>query len=56
MCNNRCVFCVSGQRTAMREAFPIEAEPVLEKLRARPDKAAPRPVAAKPAGPTVIRR
>jgi MoaA/NifB/PqqE/SkfB family radical SAM enzyme len=33
MCNNRCVFCVSGQRTAMREAFPIEAEPVLEKLR-----------------------
>lgn len=33
MCNNRCVFCVSGQRTAMREAFPLEAEPVLEKLR-----------------------
>ena len=33
MCNNRCVFCVSGQRTAMREAFPIEAGPVLEKLR-----------------------
>ncbi len=33
MCNNRCVFCVSGQRTAMREAFPIEAAPVLEKLR-----------------------
>jgi hypothetical protein len=33
MCNNRCVFCVSGQRTAMREAFPIAAEPVLAKLR-----------------------
>ena len=33
MCNNRCVFCVSGQRTAQREAFPIEAEPVIEKLR-----------------------
>ena len=32
MCNNRCVFCVSGQRTAMREAFPLEAAPVLEKL------------------------
>ena len=33
MCNNRCVFCVSGQRTAMREAFPIAAAPVLDKLR-----------------------
>ena len=33
MCNNRCVFCVSGQRTAMREAFPIAADPVVEKLR-----------------------
>ena len=33
MCNNRCVFCVSGQRTAMREAFPIEADPVIAKLR-----------------------
>ena len=32
MCNNRCVFCVSGQRTAMREAFPIPAAPVIEKL------------------------
>ncbi len=32
MCNNRCVFCVSGQRTAMREAFPLEAAPVIEKL------------------------
>ena len=28
MCNNRCVFCVSGQRTAMREAFPLEADPI----------------------------
>lgn len=33
MCNNRCVFCVSGQRTAMREAFPIAPDPVVEKLR-----------------------
>ncbi len=33
MCNNRCVFCVSGQRTAMREAMPLEAEPVIERLR-----------------------
>src|SRR5207248_4272043 len=33
MCNNRCVFCVSGQRTAMREAFPLEAPPILEKIR-----------------------
>ena len=33
MCNNRCVFCVSGQRTAMREAFPLPAAPVLERLR-----------------------
>ncbi len=32
MCNNRCVFCVSGQRTAMREAFPVAAAPVIEKL------------------------
>lgn len=33
MCNNRCVFCVSGQRTAMREALPLEADPIIEKLR-----------------------
>ncbi len=33
MCNNRCVFCVSGQRTAMREAFPMAAAPVIERLR-----------------------
>ncbi len=33
MCNNRCVFCVSGQRTAMGEARPIEAAPIVEKLR-----------------------
>ncbi|MGZ3456460.1 MAG: radical SAM protein [Polyangiales bacterium] len=33
MCNNRCVFCVSGQRTAMREAFPVAADPIVEKLR-----------------------
>lgn len=33
MCNNRCVFCVSGQRTAMREAFPLPTAPVLQRLR-----------------------
>jgi len=33
MCNNRCVFCVSGQRTADRDAFPLEAAPLLEKIR-----------------------
>jgi len=32
MCNNRCVFCVSGQRTELREAFPIAADPVLARL------------------------
>jgi molybdenum cofactor biosynthesis enzyme MoaA len=34
MCNNRCVFCVSGQRTANRDAFPLEAPPLLESIRA----------------------
>ena len=33
MCNNRCVFCVSGQRTAMGEALPLEVEPILERIR-----------------------
>jgi MoaA/NifB/PqqE/SkfB family radical SAM enzyme len=33
MCNNRCVFCVSGQRTAMREAFPIVADPILARIK-----------------------
>jgi MoaA/NifB/PqqE/SkfB family radical SAM enzyme len=33
MCNNRCVFCVSGQRTQMREAFPLEADPILRSIR-----------------------
>jgi len=32
MCNNRCVFCVSGQRTAMGEALPLPAAPVIAKL------------------------
>jgi MoaA/NifB/PqqE/SkfB family radical SAM enzyme len=32
MCNNRCVFCVSGQRTEMREAFPVAGDPVIERL------------------------
>ena len=33
MCNNRCVFCVSGQRTAMGEAGPMPVEPLLERIR-----------------------
>jgi MoaA/NifB/PqqE/SkfB family radical SAM enzyme len=33
MCNNRCVFCVSGQRTAMREAFPLLADPILLRIK-----------------------
>lgn len=33
MCNNRCVFCVSGQRTEMREALPLAADPILESIR-----------------------
>lgn len=33
MCNNRCVFCVSGQRTERREALPVAGDPVIEKLR-----------------------
>lgn len=33
MCNNRCVFCVSGQRTAMGEAGPMPVEPILEEIR-----------------------
>ncbi|MBI2392107.1 MAG: radical SAM protein [Deltaproteobacteria bacterium] len=33
MCNNRCVFCVSGQRTERREALPLAGDPVIEKLR-----------------------
>ncbi len=34
MCNNRCVFCVSGQRTALGEAGPTPTEPLLEVVRA----------------------
>lgn len=33
MCNNRCVFCVSGQRTAMGEAGPMPIEPILDAIR-----------------------
>ncbi|MBO6939411.1 MAG: radical SAM protein [Deltaproteobacteria bacterium] len=32
MCNNRCVFCVSGQRTDRGEAKPMEASPLLERI------------------------
>lgn len=33
MCNNRCVFCVSGQRTAMGEAGPMPVAPILDAVR-----------------------
>lgn len=33
MCNNRCVFCVSGQRSAQRVALPIDGSEVIERLR-----------------------
>jgi len=32
MCNNRCVFCVSGQRTERGEAKPMDASPLLERI------------------------
>lgn len=32
MCNNRCVFCVSGQRTGMGEARPLETQPILDRI------------------------
>lgn len=32
MCNNRCVFCVSGQRTGLGEAGPLAVEPILERV------------------------
>ncbi|MGE0790779.1 MAG: radical SAM protein [Sandaracinaceae bacterium] len=33
MCNNRCVFCVSGQRTQMGQAGPMPADPILARIR-----------------------
>ena len=33
LCNNRCVFCVSGQLTQDRMAPPIELEPIVRALR-----------------------
>lgn len=32
MCNNRCVFCVSGQETALGRAGPMERSPLLAML------------------------
>lgn len=32
MCNNRCVFCVSGQQTALGRARPLPLDPILERL------------------------
>jgi MoaA/NifB/PqqE/SkfB family radical SAM enzyme len=34
MCNNRCVFCVSGQETALGRARPLDREPILAEIRA----------------------
>jgi MoaA/NifB/PqqE/SkfB family radical SAM enzyme len=34
MCNNRCVFCVSGQETELGRAGPALADPAIEQLRA----------------------
>jgi MoaA/NifB/PqqE/SkfB family radical SAM enzyme len=34
LCNNRCVFCVSGQRTARGQAGVAELEPLLASIRA----------------------
>jgi len=33
MCNNRCRFCVSGQRTGMGAAGPLDVEPILARIR-----------------------
>ncbi|MBI3783158.1 MAG: radical SAM protein [Deltaproteobacteria bacterium] len=32
LCNNRCVFCSSGQMTAMKIARPVPIEPIIEAL------------------------
>ena len=32
MCNNRCVFCVSGQQTAFGRARPLPVDPILERI------------------------
>ncbi len=32
MCNNRCVFCVSGQQTALGRAKPLPVQPLLDNL------------------------
>lgn len=38
MCNNRCVFCVSGQETALGRARPLDTAPILAEIsRARAD-------------------
>jgi MoaA/NifB/PqqE/SkfB family radical SAM enzyme len=34
MCNNRCVFCVSGQETALGRARPLDREPIVAEIRA----------------------
>ncbi|APR87456.1 radical SAM domain protein [Minicystis rosea] len=32
MCNNRCVFCVSGQETALGRALPLDTAPILAEI------------------------
>ena len=34
LCNNRCVFCSSGQLTAMKIARAVPLEPIIEALEA----------------------
>lgn len=34
MCNNRCVFCVSGQETALGRARPLDRDPIVAEIRA----------------------
>ena len=32
MCNNRCVFCVSGQETALGRALPMDVAPIIAEI------------------------
>lgn len=32
MCNNRCVFCVSGQETGFGRALPLPTQPILDRI------------------------
>ncbi len=32
MCNNRCVFCTSGQQTELGRARPLETQPIIDRI------------------------